>query len=273
MELHLPNNHAPMQNRELGLIQFYKRVLAKATDKTVPILERLNYLCIVSKNCDELFEVRVSRLLKLNREDPNKILPDGLTSNKALALVRSAVSELYDDLYNVYHHQLLPNLLTHNIAILAMANWSSAQKKFTYDYFVQQLQPILNPIAIDPSHPFPKVPNKNLHFAIELEGTDEFNRSSKIAIIEVPRILPRIIKLPATIANKKDSFILLQDIIKLHVNEFFYGIKVRGCYPFRVTRASDFTLKATEKNLRFAVTQELHNRRFAACSRLELDII
>lgn len=267
------NDKEVMLSREIGLIQFYRRVLAKALDKKTPLLERLTFLCIVSKNCDELFEVRIARLLKWDKVSPGKMLPDGSTAHEALLLAQHEVVKLYDEIYNAYHNILIPDLRLAKITILNINEWSAEQKKWAYDYFMQNLKPVLTPIGIDPAHPFPRVPNKNLHFAVELDGVDQFGRDSNIAIVEAPRILPRVIKLPPELtSNQHDTFILLQDIIKLHVDEFFYGLTIRGCYPFRVTRAADLTLRANAKNLRFAVTQELHKRNFAECSRLELDI-
>lgn len=261
-----------MLNREIGLIEFYRRVLAKSTDISVPLLERLTYLCIVCKNCDELFEVRVARLLKWNKEEPGRVLQDGLTAQESLELVREAVLKLYDDIYNIYHDYLIPELRKEKIYILDSSEWNTSQQGWAYNYFMHELKPVLTPIGIDPSHPFPRVPNKNLHFAVELEGKDQFGRDSKIAIVEAPRILARVIKLPSELTNGIDTFILLQDIIKLHVDEFFYGLTVRGCYPFRVTRAADLALMSNTKNIRSALTEEIHNRKFAECSRLELDI-
>ncbi len=261
-----------MLNRELGLIEFNRRVLSKATEINVPLLERLIYLCIVCKNCDELFEVRVARLQKLNKVDPEGFLQDGITAKESLAAVREAVVSLYDDIYNIYHQHLIPELRKEQIYILDSSEWNTAQQSWVYNYFMHTLKPILTPIGIDPSHPFPRVPNKNLHFAVELEGKDQFGRNSRIAIVEAPRILNRVIKLPQELSNGIDTFILLQDIIKIHVDEFFYGLTVLGCYPFRVTRAADLELTANSKNLRLALTREIHNRKFAECSRLELDI-
>lgn len=267
------NDKEVMISREIGLIQFYRRVLAKALDKKTPLLERLSYLCIVSKNCDELFEVRIARLLKWDKVSPDKILPDGSTAKEALVMAQNEAAKLYDEIYASYHNVLIPDLKAAQITILGLNEWSDIQKKWAYDYFMHNLKPVLTPIGIDPSHPFPRVPNKNLHFAVELNGVDQYGRNSKIAIVEAPRILPRVIKLPnELVTNNHDTFILLQDIIKLHVNEFFYGLDILGCYPFRVTRAADLTLLANAKNLRFAVTQELHKRNFAQCSRLELDV-
>ena len=241
-------------------------------DNEIPLLERLRYLCIVTKNFDELFEVRIARLLKWEKEQPQKMLPDGLQVDEALQLIRNEVDKLYHDLYEVYNNTMLPALAEHNIHILDAQNWNKDQQKWAYNYFMNELKPVLTPIGIDPSHPFPRVPNKGLHFAVALEGKDQFGRESKIAIVEAPRILSRVIRLPTELTENENSFILLQDIIRMHVNEFFYGMAVRGCYPFRVTRAADLTVNSDQKNLRNALTRELHNRKFAECSRLELDI-
>ncbi|MCC2625839.1 MAG: ppk1 [Burkholderiales bacterium] len=272
MPINLLNDRDVMLNREIGLIQFYRRILSNALNKSIPLLERLSYLCIVSRNCDELFEVRIARLLKWNREEPNKILPDGLTAAEALLLAQSEIVKLHNEIYNTYHNCIIPDLNKEEVYILEINQWNKAVQQWAYSYFINDLKPVLTPIGIDPAHPFPRVPNKNLHFAVELDGKDQFGRDSNIAIVEAPRILPRVIKLPEKIAEGKNSFILLQDIIKLHVDEFFYGLTVRGCYPFRVTRAADIFLRANAKNIRFELTQELQNRKYAQCSRLELDI-
>lgn len=267
----LPNNI--FLNREVGLIQFYRRVLANALDKKAPLLERLNYLCIVSRNCDELFEVRIARLLKLYRSNPDKIMPDGLTVKESLNLVRNHMIKLYDEIYDVYNNSLLPDLNKANIKIKKPHEWNTKEKKFAREYFINNLQPILTPIGIDPLHPFPLVQNKNLHFAVSLDGRDEFGRNSNIAIVEAPRVLGRVIQLPNTIsATNTYTFILLQDVIAMNVENFFNGLKVIGCYPFRVTRSADFSVDNDTKNIRQAVTKELHKRKYSECSRLELDI-
>lgn len=266
------NDSEIMLNRELGLIQFYRRVLSNALDKNMPLLERLTYLCIVSRNCDELFEVRIARLLKWDKEEPNKILPDGLTASRVLLLAQAEIAKLHNEIYNTYQQSIIPDLAAENIHILNTNKWTVTQQLWAHNYFMNELKPVLTPIGIDPAHPFPRVPNKNLHFAVELDGRDQYGRDSNIAIVEAPRILPRIIRLPDGIAENADSFVLLQDIIKLHVGEFFDCLTVLGCYPFRITRAADIFLKANAKNIRFELAQGLQNRKYAQCTRLELDI-
>ncbi len=260
-----------MLNREVGLIQFNRRVLAKAFDTETPLLERLSYLCIVSLNCDELFEVRIARLLKLNKNHPNKILSDGLKASEALILVRDNVTKLYSEIYSAYNI-LIPELRKNNIFILKKHEWDKKQQDWIYNYFLNELEPMLTPIAIDSTVFFPRVPNKSLHFAVELKTNKSFEQNLKIAIIEAPRTLPRVVKIPNEIAKNQDVFILLQDIIKEHIGLFFHGMDVGGCYPFRVTRSADINLKVDPNNIRFAVTQEIKKRKYAECSRLELDI-
>jgi len=259
-------------NRELGLIQFYRRVLSQALNESLPLLERLNYLCIVSKNCDELFEVRVARLLKINRDNPTKVLDDGLTANQALFMVRNAVVALYDEIYHIYNAVIKPQLRKQGIYILEAEKWNAEQRQWVYNYFITELKPVLTPISVDPTHPFPRVPNKNLHFAIELNTKTQAGATAGIAVIEAPRILPRVIKLPQAITGHQQQFILLQDIIRAHVSEFFVGVSIQGCYPFRVTRNAEINLKYDVKNLPSLMRQELQNRKYADCSRLELDI-
>ena len=270
--MNILNDKDVMINREFALIQFYKRVLAQSIDQSIPLLERLSYLCIVSRNCDELFEVRVARLLKWDKYNPSKVLPDGLSVSEALTKVRSAFESLYNEIYSVYREVLLPALESEHIFILTPSLWTRAQQQWVYSYFMTDLKPVLTPIGVDSAQPFPRVPNKNLHFAVALDGIDQFGRESKIAIVEAPRVLPRVIKLPPELSSGMDVFILLQDIIKLHVSEFFYGMNVRGCYPFRVTRSAELNIKSNQENLRFAVTEGLNKRTTAQCSRLELDI-
>ena len=142
MSINILNDKEVMLNREIGLIEFYRRVLAKTTDVTVPLLERLTYLCIVCKNCDELFEVRVARLLKWNKEEPGKILPDGLTAQAALGMVREAVVKLYDEIYDVYHNILIPELRAEKIYILDSNEWNNAQQSWAYNYFMQKLKSV-----------------------------------------------------------------------------------------------------------------------------------
>ena len=269
---HILHDRDVILNRELGLIQFYRRVLSQSLNEVVPLLERLNYLCIVSKNCDELFEVRVARLLKINRDHPSKILVDGLTAGEALSLVRNAVVSLYDEIYRIYNKVVKPALRQRDIYILNVDEWNDKHKQWVYNYFVSELKMVLTPVSVDLTHPFPRVPNKNLHFAVELAGIDSYGRNSTIAIIEAPRILPRVIKLPAQKNNIRDEFILLQDIIRVHIGEFFPDLKVKGCYPFRVTRNAEINLRYDVKNLPNLVTKELQNRKYAECSRLELDV-
>ncbi|KZE31692.1 polyphosphate kinase [Crenobacter luteus] len=258
-------------NRELGLIEFNRRVLAQAEDASLPFLERLKFLCIVSSNLDEFFEVRVAWLKDNVAENPNRLLPDGLTPRQALTRVSNAAHALVREQYQVLNEVLLPALREQDIVFLRRAEWNDAQRDWIRAYFFRELMPILTPIGLDPSHPFPKLLNKSLNFAVELEGRDAFGRASGIAIVQAPRILPRVIRLPAELTDGRDTLVFLSSILHAHVHELFLGMAVKGCYQFRVTRNSELTVEDEDvKNLRTALQGELRHRQFGEAVRLEI---
>ncbi|MBN3005152.1 polyphosphate kinase 1 [Chromobacterium alkanivorans] len=259
-------------NRELGLLEFNRRVLAQAEDANLPLLERLKFLCIVSSNMDEFFEVRVAWLQETAEATPERILADGSTPEQALAKVATAAHQLVRDQYAVMSEVLFPALREENIIFLRRNEWSPAQQQWVKDFFFRELMPILTPIGLDPSHPFPKVLNKSLNFAVELEGRDAFGRASGIAIVQAPRILPRVIKLPADVSDgHRHTFVFLSSILHSHVHELFSGMAVKGCYQFRVTRDSELTVEDEDvKNLRTALQGELRQRQFGDAVRLEI---
>jgi polyphosphate kinase len=265
-------NYPPIISRELGLIKFYQRILANASDKNIPLLERLNFLCITSKNCDEFFEISYARLLKQNKDKPNKILDSGITVSNTLTLIRKELFDLHANIYKTYNSIILPELKNHGINFINMSSAKKEELKWIENYFHNNIISVLTPISTDLHHPFPKIRNKNLHFAVELQGIDQYGRNSELAIVIAPKSLPRVIKLPESITNTKNNFVLLQDIIIYHVNQLFLGLSVKGCYPFRVTRNSDISLKHNHHNISISITQEIQKRKYADCSRLELDI-
>jgi polyphosphate kinase len=261
-----------MLNRELGLIEFNRRVLAQAEDPRLPLLERLRFLCIVSSNLDEFFEVRVAWLKEVNADTPGLILDDGSTVEETLANVCEAARKLINDQYAVMRKVIFPALRDQNIRFLRRHEWSELQQTWVKGFFMRDLMPMLTPIGLDPSHPFPKVLNKSLNFAVELEGCDAFGRQSGIAIVQAPRILPRIVKLPREISGgHRHSFVFLSSILHAHVHELFPGMTVKGCYQFRVTRNSELNLEDEGvKNLRTALQGELRQRPFGTAVRLEI---
>ncbi len=262
---------APLLNRELGILAFNSRVLAQAADETVPLLERLRFLTIVSSNLDELFEIRIAGLKEQVRLGISDTGRDGMTPKETLAVVTQAARELSASQYDLLNDVLLPALANAGIRFLRRGTWTEAQRAWVHDYFVREALPVLTPIGLDPAHPFPRVFNKSLNFIVELEGRDAFGRGSRVAIVQAPRVLPRAIRLPPSITEGDYSFVFLTSVLHAHVDELFAGMTVKGCYQFRVTRNSDLFVDEEEiKNLRIALQGELLHRHFGDAVRLEV---
>ncbi len=257
--------------RELSLLAFNQRVMAQAEDPSIPLLERLRYLCIVSSNLDEFFEVRVAWLKQTHRATPERILVDGTTAKETLDKVLAVSKNLIRNQYAILRDQLFPALEAEGIKFYRRREWNDAQRDWIKAYFDRELLPILTPIGLDPSHPFPKLLNKSLNFAIELEGKDAFGRPSGMAIVQAPRILPRIVALPKELTGDKTGFVFLSSILHAHVHPLFLGMTVKGCYQFRLTRDSDLTVDEEElTNLRTAIIGELRDRQYGEGVRLEV---
>jgi polyphosphate kinase len=258
-------------NRELGILAFNRRVLAQAADESVPILERLRFLTIVSSNLDEFFEIRVAGLkeqIMLNLPEPG---PDGKGPLEAFAAVSAEAHAIVAEQYRLLNEVLLPSLAQAGVVFPRREEWSTAQRHWIREYFFRELLPVLTPIGLDPAHPFPKVLNKSLNLAVELVGRDAFGRSSRAAIVQAPRALPRVIRLPRELAPAPFAFVFLSSILHAHIEELFTGMKVLGCYQFRVTRNSDLFVDEEEiKNLHTALKGELLHRHFGNAVRLEV---
>jgi polyphosphate kinase len=258
-------------NRELGILAFNRRVLAQAEDERVPLLERLRFLCIFSSNMDEFFEVRVAGLKEQIRFNDTKSGPDGLRPKQAFALVSEEAHALVERQYRILNEIVLPRLEQEGIKFLRRTQWNATQAAWIREYFFRELMPILTPIGLDPAHPFPRVLNKSLNFAVELEGKDAFGRNSGVAVVQAPRALPRVIRMPSEIAGCEYGFIFLSSILHAHVGELFSGMQIKGCYQFRVTRDSDLTLDDEDvKDLRSALQGELRHRQYGEAVRLEV---
>ena len=257
--------------RELSLLEFNRRVLAQAEDKNVPLLERLRFLCIVSSNLDEFFEVRMAWLKREGKLHPRHKLDNGKMPSETIADVTKAARSLIRHQYNLFNNVLQPELAQEGIFFYRRRNWTDIQKKWIEDYFDRELLPILTPIGLDPSHPFPRPLNKSLNFAVELDGTDAFGRPSGMAIVQAPRILPRVVPLPAELCEGGSGFVFLSSILHAHVGKLFPGMTVKGCHQFRLTRDSDLTVDEEDlKNLRAAIQNELHDREYGDGVRLEV---
>ncbi|WP_171162811.1 polyphosphate kinase 1 [Usitatibacter palustris] len=258
-------------NRELQALAFNRRVLAQAEDRTVPLLERLKFLTIVSSNLDEFFEIRLSGVkeqIKMGSDAPEA---DGLRPQQVFTQVTRLAHEIVERQYKLLNDEILPSLAKEGIRFIRRGSWNAQQQEWVRDYFFREMMPLLTPIGLDPAHPFPRVFNKSLNFAVELEGRDAFGRNSRAAIVQAPRVLPRVIKLPAGIAQGANDFIFLTSVLHKHVGELFSGMNVQGCYQFRVTRNSDLFVEEEEvKDLRKALQGELPQRHFGDAVRLEV---
>ncbi len=258
-------------NRELGLLEFNRRVLAQAADDSVPLLERLRFLTIVSSNLDEFFEIRVAGLKEQIKLGVKESGPDGRSPGEVFALVSAQAHALVAEQYRLLNEVLLPAAAREGVIFPKREAWTDSQRAWVREYFFRELLPVLTPIGLDPAHPFPRVLNKSLNFAIELEGRDAFGRKSRAAIVQAPRALPRVIRLPAEVAGTPYAFVFLSSILHAHMDELFAGMQVQGCHQFRVTRNSDLFVDEEEiKNLRIAVQGELLHRHFGDAVRLEV---
>jgi len=258
-------------NRELQALEFNRRVLAQAEDRTVPPLERLRFLCIVSSNLDEFFEIRLSGVKEQIKMGAGPSTPDGLTPLQVFRQVAARAQGIVETQYRLFNDEILPALAKEGIRFLRRSEWNPAQQAWVRDYFFREMMPVLTPIGLDPAHPFPRVFNKSLNFAVELGGRDAFGRDSRAAIVQAPRVLPRVIRLPAAIAQGPNDFVMLTSILHAHVGELFAGMTVAGCYQFRVTRNSDLFVEEEEvKDLRLALQGELPQRHFGDAVRLEV---
>ncbi len=255
----------------MGLLEFNRRVLAQAENTSVPLLERLKYLCIVSSNLDEFFEIRVAGLKEQIKVGAVSTGPDGMEAAQILRQVRDQAHQIIERQYQVFNNELTPALAEQGIRFLRRTHWNEAQQAWVKDFFLREVMPVLTPIGLDPAHPFPRVLNKILNFALELQGKDAFGRNSAKAIVQAPRVLPRAILMPPEISGCQYGFVFLSSILHAHVGELFSGMEVLGCYQFRVTRNSDLFVDEEEvKNLRVSLQGELPQRHFGDAVRLEV---
>jgi len=254
-------------DRDLSILSFNERVLDWAHRPNVPVLERLRYLCIVSSNLDEFFEVRAEPHVM----GALQALPDGPYTEKSLAAIAEKTSTMVARQYALYNDQLLPSLQQKGYRILSHNERNPAQRRWVKNYFQREVQPLLVPVGLDPAHPFPKVANKSLNFIVQLSGQDAFGRSNEIAIVKVTRVLPRLIPLPASVGDGSTSFVLLSSVIRAHLAELFPGREVGQFSQFRVTRNSDLAVDEDEiANLRMALRQGLQHRNYGQAVRLEV---
>jgi len=272
-QLSAPDLRAPelYLNRELAQLNFNFRVLAQAQEASVPLLERLRFLCISNSNLDEFFEVQVAILRHHVAFGDAKAGPDGMSPGELLTRIRNRVLELVAAQYLFWNETLLPELEREGIRFIARDKWTVKQRRWLQGYFQNEVLPVLSPLGLDPAHPFPRILNKSLNFAVSLEGRDAFGREGNMALVRAPRSLPRIIRLPDEVAEKPYDFVFLSSILHEFVDELFPGMRVTGAYQFRVTRNSElFVDEEDVENLALALRDELRGRGFARAARLEI---
>jgi polyphosphate kinase len=263
---------SPYFNRELSLLEFNRRVLLQARDTSLPLFERLRFLCIFSTNLDEFFEVRVGGLVERLELSVNKTHePDGLTELETLEQISIRARHLVIEQYQILNNEILPLLRDNHIRILRREDWKTNQIAYLKDYFVSDILPVLSPIALDPAHPFPRILNKSLNFIVKLSGKDAFGRNSGSAIVQVPRSISHIIEIPNKYCVSGREFVFVSSIIHYFMAEIFVGMNVIDSYQFRLTRNSDIFLDEEEtEDLLRAVQGELAHRQYGDEVRLEV---
>jgi len=254
-------------NRELSWLEFNQRVLDQAFDTGNPLLERLKFLCIVSSNLDEFFEVRVAGLKQQQQTNSSEVGPDGISASETLAAISRRTRKMVEDQYVCWREQLAPALEAENIRFHTYPDVPESEKTHLEDFFLKSVHPVLTPLAVDPAHPFPQLLNKSLNVIVELEGDD---LTTDIAVVQAPRILPRVVPFSKT-GPGGDDYVFLGNIIQEHVATLFRGIKVKGAHLFRVTRNSNLYVDDEEVlNLLHAIEAELRKVKRGAAVRLEV---
>ena len=266
-----PDLKAPQHyiNRELSFLEFNHRVLEQAFDESVPLLERLKFLCISCSNLDEFFEIRVAGLKQLEElGGGGPLAADGLSVAEQLAAIHDRAMCLVAEQYRCLNELLLPALAAEGVPLLEPPDWTPENRAWLEQYFEREVEPVLSPLGLDPARPFPRIQNKSLNFIVRLEGKDAFDRDSELAIVQAPRSLPRVVPLPG--AGTSRGCVLLSTIVQAFVHKLFTGITVIGCYQFRLTRNSDLFVDEEEiDDLRRALEGELAHRRYGNAVRLE----
>ena len=257
-------------NRELSQLDFNFRVLAQAQDQSVPLLERLRFLCISCTNLDEFFEIRAATVRHAQDFDL-PLAPDGLAPATVLRRIHAGAAELVAAQYRCWNDVLQPALSDAGVRVLARQHWTPTQAQWLRDFFREEILPVLSPLGLDPAHPFPKILNKTLNIVVVLDGKDAFGRAGHLAIVRAPRSLPRIIQLPPDVSGGDGDFVFLSAVLSTFADELFPGMKVKGAYQFRVTRNSEvFVDEGEVENLALALRDELLGRDYLRAMRLEI---
>lgn len=258
-------------NRELSQLEFNSRVLAQAEDASMPLLERLRFLCICSTNIDEFFEIRVAALKQQIAFGGGIAAPDGLSPLETFNRVRSRALELVAAQYQLWNRTLRPALRRRGVRVLMRKELNARQRSWLQGYFEDQIQPVLSPLGLDPAHPFPRILNKSLNIVVLLKGRDAFGREGHMAVVRAPRSLPRVIRLPGELGGGAQDFVLLSSVLLEFIDDLFPGMEVKGSYQFRVTRNSELIVGDDDaEDLADAIKDELRGRGYAQAVRMEV---
>ncbi len=254
-------------DRDRSILAFNERVMDWARRADVPLLERLRYLCIVSSNLDEFFEVRMAPQLSAFNLGETR----GVYTASSYERISNKLHELVAQQYAIYNDELLPLLEKQGIKLVSHGERDARQRQWVKSFFHREVQPLLMPVGLDPAHPFPQVANKSLNFIVRLKGKDAFGRENEVAIVKVPRILPRFFRMPPVKGSKQTHFVSISSLIRSHLDDLFPGRQVTEFSQFRVTRHSDLAVDEEEvKNLRTALRKGLQQRHYGEALRLEV---
>ncbi|MCP8686339.1 polyphosphate kinase 1 [Marinobacterium sedimentorum] len=259
-------------NQELSHLQFNVRVLEQALDPSYPLLERLMFLLIFSSNLDEFFEIRVAEQLRQLKYGREAVGPDAMHPQKMLERISEICGINVTRQYKILNETIFPELAQQGIHFVRRGDWNKEQRAWVKNWFEQNVVPVISPIGLDPSHPFPRLVNKSLNFIVQLDGKDAFGRETGLAIIPAPRPLPRLVRLPDELCEGGDNLVFLSSMIHEFAEDLFPGMKVEGCYQFRITRNADLTFDFEEiEDLARTLKGELHSRKYGDAVRLEID--
>src|SRR5580692_5126889 len=260
-------NPAYYLNRDTSWLAFNRRVLEEAQDEGNPLLERLKFLSISASNLDEFFEVRVAAMLQQIEDGYNEAGPDGLTLTEKREILARQCHKFVDDQYECWN-ALRPALAEHGIRVLSLHELDAEARRFVDEYCEKELDPLLTPVTVDPTHPFPRVINKALCLGFLLRRRRR-SALTYTGVVSVPRALSRLVRLPS---DTTTDFIFLADLVAHHAQNMYHGYDIVSSAPFRVTRNSNLYLQEEEaRNLLESVRAELHNRRKGDAVRMEIE--
>ncbi|MCE0523001.1 MAG: polyphosphate kinase 1 [Methylacidiphilales bacterium] len=257
-------------NRELSWLAFNRRVLEEAQDPSQPLLERVRFLGIVTSNMDEFFEVRVAGIKQQIEHESDDAGPDGLSARQTFDAIRQEVLKMIEDQYQLWHKELLPALGEHGVYLHSFKGMNKQDQAWATNYFREEVFPVLTPLAVDASHPFPQLQNKSHNLFLRLRRPE---RPTEIlhAVVAIPRVLPRLVRIPHHKAHEW-HYILIQHLIQNHIHDLFPGLEVEQVYGFRITRNSDLYIDEEEaENLLRTIEDELRKRARGNAVRLEIE--